>query len=608
MERLHPYISERLQNATSRAASDRMEAAPDRGGFAHLALVVLALILPFELRTPWLNVGSAFVLTNVELVMALVLALWLATLVVERRLPRSGMSGAWAVVVLAGAMLLSALAAPSHRGEALKFTLRSVTGMAVFFAALDLVRTSRQRRAVIAALLAGVTVSAALGLLEAWAPGMANGLSIFKTSPTRIGALLRVSGTFEYTNIAAMVWEATLPLAFIAVGREGGQRRIFTILGFVAIAVLSEALILTLSRAGLIGAAGALAIMALIVWRRGDRRLLRNILYGGILLVVLIVLTYVGTPATVARLFSESDASWYQVSYKSPPSLTLRAGQIEPVKVTVRNESVITWPATGPNRVALSYHFLDPNTREIVHLLGYRAPLPYDLGPGEEVTIDMLIYALRAPGQYLLMWDMVQESPDPDSVVWFSVKSAASGPSPFVPVNIVAEGGTAQPPPAPRAEQQLPAPIQPSRLTLWQIAFTLFRERPILGIGPDNFRHLYGPYTGYERWDDRIHTNNMYIEALVNLGLIGGAAFLVVLALGLFWSLQTASYRGEGAGNESRWATGLSGALVAFTVHGLFDYFLEFTSTYLLFWMILGLSAGLWRDTILSARRPPAEG
>jgi beta-lactamase regulating signal transducer with metallopeptidase domain len=32
---------------------------------------------------------------------------------------------------------------------------------------------------------------------------------------------------------------------------------------------------------------------------------------------------------------------------------------------------------------------------------------------------------------------------------------------------------------------------------------------------------------------------------------------------------------------------GLSAALLVFLVHGLFDYFLEFTPTYLLWWIVL---------------------
>jgi hypothetical protein len=37
----------------------------------------------------------------------------------------------------------------------------------------------------------------------------------------------------------------------------------------------------------------------------------------------------------------------------------------------------------------------------------------------------------------------------------------------------------------------------------------------------------------------------------------------------------------------------LTAALAAFAIHGLIDYFLEFTSIYLLFWMTLGALAAM---------------
>jgi len=137
---------------------------------------------------------------------------------------------------------------------------------------------------------------------------------------------------------------------------------------------------------------------------------------------------------------------------------------------------------------------------------------------------------------------------------------------------------------------------------LWSIAWQLFREQPLLGIGPDNFRHRYGPYTGFDKWDDRIHTNNMFIEAFVNLGVIGGTIFLIVIGMGLIWPLRAVGSELGAGDSNTVLAIGLLGASVAFTAHGLVDYFLEFTPTYLLFWLVLGLSAGLWRDRGEEAR------
>jgi hypothetical protein len=43
-------------------------------------------------------------------------------------------------------------------------------------------------------------------------------------------------------------------------------------------------------------------------------------------------------------------------------------------------------------------------------------------------------------------------------------------------------------------------------------------------------------------------------------------------------------------------AAGAATGLGAYLVHGLFDYFLEFTPTYALFWLLGGLLTGLAAD------------
>ena len=51
-------------------------------------------------------------------------------------------------------------------------------------------------------------------------------------------------------------------------------------------------------------------------------------------------------------------------------------------------------------------------------------------------------------------------------------------------------------------------------------------SHPLLGVGPDNFRFLYGAYLDLEEWDHKLHSNNMYLEFLVGSGIPGGLLFL----------------------------------------------------------------------------------
>jgi O-antigen ligase len=141
------------------------------------------------------------------------------------------------------------------------------------------------------------------------------------------------------------------------------------------------------------------------------------------------------------------------------------------------------------------------------------------------------------------------------------------------------------------------APPAP-RPRLWRAALVLWRERPLLGVGPDNFRRRYedviGPAPNGQPYNDtRIHANNLYLETLADLGLAGIAA-LAWLAIGLLHALRDSAAAGHFA------SLGSGAAAAAFFVHGGIDYFLEFTPLFGLFWLLLGLTSaslhGLTRE------------
>ena len=93
-----------------------------RAGF--VALLLLAVALPFELERPWLPLGP-LALTNVELLLAAVLGLAAVAGPVagEPRLPRLWLAlGLWFLA----ALLLSSALSPESRGNAFKATLRTL--------------------------------------------------------------------------------------------------------------------------------------------------------------------------------------------------------------------------------------------------------------------------------------------------------------------------------------------------------------------------------------------------------------------------------------------------------------------------------------------------
>jgi hypothetical protein len=83
------------------------------------------------------------------------------------------------------------------------------------------------------------------------------------------------------------------------------------------------------------------------------------------------------------------------------------------INITLRNDSSWTWPATGTNRVRLSYHWLDGAGKTAVWD-GLRTPLPHDVPPGEQVELGVTVRAPGTPGAYSLVWDMLEVG-----IAWF---------------------------------------------------------------------------------------------------------------------------------------------------------------------------------------------
>jgi O-antigen ligase len=130
------------------------------------------------------------------------------------------------------------------------------------------------------------------------------------------------------------------------------------------------------------------------------------------------------------------------------------------------------------------------------------------------------------------------------------------------------------------------APWVVGRLDLWRAAMQLFASHPLLGVGPDNFRHLYGSLLGLEAWDERVQANNVYLELLADLGALGLGAFLWVLASPA--SDIARSYR-KTSRDERIVLIGVLLSATGFLVHGLLDSFLTFTPIVALLWLMLGV-------------------
>jgi len=85
-----------------------------------------------------------------------------------------------------------------------------------------------------------------------------------------------------------------------------------------------------------------------------------------------------------------------------------RAGATARARVALENAGSATWRSRGRTGVRLAYHWLDPLGNPLVWD-GLRTVLPYPVAPGETVELDARIVAPRAPGRYVLSFDLVEE-------------------------------------------------------------------------------------------------------------------------------------------------------------------------------------------------------
>lgn len=554
--------------------------------------LLLAAALPFEIikRTfalTWIE------LTNLELIAYATVGVFILDLLDLHRRERllrvleRGRSLLLPALTFIGLAALSAAFAPSHRLDAFKFVARLVTGVYVTVL-VAYVADSRRRVAGISwALILGAGISACIGLGDvAGITALAPIFDLFRAAPSRVGGILRLSATFQYTTIASMFFEMVTPVALALAVTAGTRAKRITALGIALLCV--SAIVLTLTRTGMVTVAVvALFLAGLSLFHSHARALRRPAILAGSTLVIVAALLAFQTTAFRTRLTTENDLNWYGAAYAVPPDLTLQAGDTTTVTVEVTNTGEIPWDPTGDTPFVLGYFWLTADGEQELDLGHQEVPLPRRVPPGETIQLTTRLAPPLPAGTYQLAWSMLQRD-----ILWFHDRDV---PAATTMVEIRPNDAAPQPTPPPTTPRDEVATVPPTvgRRTLWRAALQMFVERPLLGVGPDNFRQLYGRYLGMDEWDEGLHANNMYLELLADFGLLGAVAFgIMLLAAGRH---LIATLRITTSATLAVWTAGIAGALLAFLTHGFLDYFLEFAPTYLLFWIVLGMIVALYQ-------------
>ena len=557
-----------------------------------LALLSIAIVAPFE--RVLLTVPGAFAITSVELVVAL--ALGMLTWYIG---PRALVAGVPRPIRRSGAVFLLALVAaaalaPFEQSNASRFVLRMFMAAWLFVVTRHVVNTRHAARMLVRTMVVIAAVVAAIAVLEvAQVPAVMSALTTFRPGFHVVAGQLRATSTLAYPTIASMYLEVAFALGlWLLLDPSRRRPRLEGRLVFAALALIGAGISATFTRAGLIAMAFAIALVAAIRLGRVSRAQAGLGTLTALSFTLIAIVFVAHSPELLAtRLRTEGSEAWYGARYEVPGTLALSTGQPHRVPVALTNTGRLTWDSSTDPAFALSYHWLRADSGAVVVFEGQRTAFSQPVRPQARVAFDADVIAPAEPGAFILVWDVVHESRawlSTEGVVPARTQVNVSGP----PLGII------------RTEMaRLPAgAIRPARPALWAAAVRMASERPVFGLGPDNYRLAYGPYAGIARWDRRVHANNMYLEILTGAGSLG--------LLALVWLLictGTALVHRLAHAHGSRHIAGAAmlAALAVVAGHGLVDSFLSFTTTYVTFALAAGVafSSGLETSEVTDANR-----
>jgi O-antigen ligase len=383
------------------------------------------------------------------------------------------------------------------------------------------------------------------------------GFPLFRAKEFFIAQVQRLSGSFEYPNVAAAYFAMSLPVVW-----ESSLRPRFK---WTVVLAVWSALLLTFSR----GAVAAVLIVAIaeavVLWSK--RRA-----YGT---AVTVILAAVAATATMAVFTPNLFNTYKRFTTANAPAAQYKAawnrlrqqpGVRDEIQLNIQNAGTISWPAKGRGRVAISYRWR--NLDSSMTIVGSQiTSLDRDVRPGESLDVVVGFETPQTPARYILAVEPFVRDLD-----WFS----NAGSPPFYIEAEIASGVSRA---AQQADlsgwyrlraQRIVSTAVVSRSALWKAAVTMFIAHPA-GVGPDNYRLQAGRLLDVANWNTDVHSNNLYLELLTGSGILGLVGFAFVL-ISIPWQVKAACL-----------------AISVFLIHGLVDTFLMSTPIYFSFWILVGL-------------------
>lgn len=129
------------------------------------------------------------------------------------------------------------------------------------------------------------------------------------------------------------------------------------------------------------------------------------------------------------------------------------------------------------------------------------------------------------------------------------------------------------------------------RTNVWRSTFELIKDhwRSGIGIGEEAFAKVYSLYAllGVE---NAPHSHNLYMQILVELGIAGLIAFIVLIVI---WSQSVFGLHVSERRCEKLYSNAVFCGIVAVLAQGMTDYIWYNYRVFLMFWLLIGLGAAI---------------
>lgn len=489
------------------------------------------------------------------------------------------------------------------KAGAFKFALRMTYAGLVYFGISRLPSRARSHIVVAGAAAAALVVMTTIGLFENFTHFVywPDVLSPWQEALTTFGTFYNVRGTstMPYPTVLSAYLElvGALSLVFalwlLARGNLSQiRKRLLSAAIVVIMAAVMVVQVYTYTRTAMVSTPLSMLLAAGLALACGySRQVAGWFALAAVLLLAALGITAIISNTMATRLGLSEQEIRYAAEYQviSFPD-SIRTGQKSTTRIRIKNTSDVNWSPEGSDAVQFSFRWLNYASREEVQVPYIMTYLPRSVAPGQQIDLDIDFNTPDEPGRYVLVMELAKVG-----LGWLSTSDVIPL---AMPLELDSTGSRVFSMPETAGDFKFVRSVSkktPDRSQLWRAAWNAFKANPVLGVGPDQFRHRYPEYLPGVEPDENVRTHNILFEAAVNTGVIGLAVmlFMLVYAGWLQFSLVRDRSMRYGARLVS---LGLVAAMVAYITHGMTDYLLWQTGMAFMFFTILGLTA--WMEDV----------